>query len=206
MKQESTQAVVPGSEMFKGGKNLEKITQLGRLITEPQGRDAVHIAVAPVTAGETLRPGDRIGFTGNAHTVGKDADIIGIVDPFLLRAVMKGDQFYMFLLPNTITSLRHEWTHPAFEKEDEIATYEPTFMKLRGPTAEQEWVSEFANRINTNYEDLMAAAKKYLETGEYFCQGGDFEGEYISEEFWDKYEAITNEESGDRGSFLTCSC
>lgn len=184
----------------------ENVPQLGKLITEPQERDAVHIAVAPVTAGEPLRPGERGGFTGNAYTVGKDAETIGIVDPFLVRGVAKGEQFYLFLLPNTITSLRHNWSHPAFQKEDEIAKFEPTFMKLRGPTAEQEWVAEFADRLNTTYDDLMAAAKNYLETGEYFCQGGDFEGEYISEEFWDNYEAITKEKPGDRGSFLSCSC
>jgi hypothetical protein len=120
--------------------------------------------------------------------------------------VTAGEMFYMFLLPNTITSLRHEWTHPAFEKEDELAAMEPTFLKLKGSPADEKWVTELAEKIGTTYSELMDAASNYQETGEYFCQGGDFEGEYIPEEFWEKYETITREKIGDRGSFLTCSC
>jgi hypothetical protein len=124
----------------KIGSKMDKVPQLGKLITEPQHRDAIHIAVAPVTAGMTLQPGDRIGFTdnGNAYTVIKDAKkIVGIVDPFLHeKTVHEGEMFYMFLLPNTITSLRHEWTHPAFEEEEALAKMEPTLHKLKGAVAE----------------------------------------------------------------------
>ncbi len=83
-------------------------------------RDAVHVAVCPVTAGVTLEPGERVGLTGGqgesgyhvvANEVGK---CIGIVDPFLEGPVQPGESFYLFLFPNTVTSLRHAWTHPAF--------------------------------------------------------------------------------------------
>jgi hypothetical protein len=44
---------------------MENVPKLGRLIGgDNVQRDAVHIAVAPVIAGETLKPGTRIGFTG----------------------------------------------------------------------------------------------------------------------------------------------
>jgi hypothetical protein len=108
---------------------MDKVPQLGKLLTEDQPRDAVHIAVAPVIAGESLKPGQRIGFIGDAYTVGTDANLIGIVDPYLDRLVSKGQRFYMFLFPNTITSLHHNWTHPAFEAEDTVASYAPTFHK-----------------------------------------------------------------------------
>jgi hypothetical protein len=186
---------------------MDKVPKLGNLITDESHRDAVHIAVAPVTAGSDLYPGDRIGFVGNAYTVDTEAvPIIGIVDPFLNNVVLAGERFYMFLLPNTITSLRHEWTHPAFEKEDELSSMEPTFFKLKGAIAEEKWVADYAERIGTTYSELMEAAASYQATGEYFCKGGDFEGEYITEEFWDKYEIITRKPIDERGSFLTCSC
>jgi len=187
---------------------MDKIPKLGSLITDTQHRDAVHIAVAPVTAGEDLRPGDRIGFTGNAFTVGTDARIVGIVDPFLCDNVKKGQQFYMFLFPNTITSLRHEWTHPDFEREEELLKAEPTFQKLSGPTAEQNWISEFAESIDSSYDEIMEGADNYVRRGDYLVRGGTFEGISIPEVFWDKYEVIrkTKVDGSDRGTFLGCSC
>lgn len=185
---------------------MDKVPKLGSLITDEQHRDAVHIAVAPVTAGMEMYPGEHIGFNGDAFVVRTDAKHIGIVDPFLRGPVSKGDQFYMFLYPNTITSLRHDWTHPDFQKEDELASMEPTFHKLKGFPNEEKWIAAFAEKIGTTYHELMDAAYAYQTSGEYFCQGGDFDGHYIPEEFWEKYETIKRETVSDRGSFLTCSC
>jgi hypothetical protein len=92
---------------------------LGNLITDgDRRRDAVHVAVAPVTAAEELTPGQHVGFAppGQTELVGP-ADAgrhIGVVDPFLKDRVRPGQRFWLFLYPNTVTSLRHVWTHPAF--------------------------------------------------------------------------------------------
>ena len=82
---------------------------IGKLIDGPAGRDAVHVAVAPVVARVALRPGTHVDATG-----GTDGERVGIVDPFLDCAVKPGDRFWLFLYPNTITGLRHVWQHPAF--------------------------------------------------------------------------------------------
>jgi len=191
---------------------MDKVPKLGQLIIDEQYRDAVHIAVAPVIAGETLKPGQRIGFTdnGDAYTVvANPRKVIGIVDPFLFeKAVYEGDRFYMFLLPNTITSLRHEWTHPAFEAEDALASMEPTLHKLKGAVEEERWVTEWADSIGSDYHEVMEAAEDWIQSGEYLCRGGTFEGISVPDEFWDKYEAIrrTKVSDRDRGSFFTCSC
>lgn len=191
---------------------MDKVPKLGNLITEEQHRDAVHIAVAPVTAGMEMYPGEHVGFadTGDAYTVVTNAKkLIGIVDPFLSeKCVYPGERFYMFLYPNTITSLRHDWTHPAFQKEDELASMEPTFYKLKGAVEEEKWISDFAEGIGSDYDEIMEAAEAYLKTGEYLSRGGTFEGYSIPDEFWDKYEIIKRKrvEENDRGTFLSCSC
>lgn len=90
---------------------------LGDLITDgDRRRDAVHVAVAPVTAAERLAPGQHVGFVraGDMESVGPSDDPIGVVDPFLRTDGRPGERFWLFVYPNTVASLRHVWTHPAF--------------------------------------------------------------------------------------------
>jgi hypothetical protein len=85
---------------------------IGRLVAGDEGRDAVHVAIAPTTAPCELRPGQHVDQHGNPE--GPGVVPVGIVDPFLREPVRSGQRFWLFLYPNTVTSLRHEWTHPAF--------------------------------------------------------------------------------------------
>jgi hypothetical protein len=90
---------------------------IGKLITDPgQGRDAIHIAVAPMTASAAMEAGTKVDAQGRCFS---DCPIgqwkpVGIVDPFLPKPVQPGQRFWVFLFPDTVTSLRHVWTHPAF--------------------------------------------------------------------------------------------
>ncbi len=99
---------------------MHNVPELGKLIEGTAFRDAVHVAVAPVEAGEIVHPGDRVWLrddgTVSISTVG-DHKAVGVVDPFLeeATAVPKGAKFWLFLFPGTVTSLRHSWTHPAFK-------------------------------------------------------------------------------------------
>lgn len=111
---------------------------LGKRITGKQYRDAIHIAVAPATAGEDMTRGDWVKRAGDVF-VKVDMDdwedmrnCIGIVDPYLCdwrgkdqdRAteyeVKKGEQFWLFLKPLTVTSIRHVWSHPLVPNEDGV--------------------------------------------------------------------------------------
>ena len=96
---------------------MENGPVLGQLIKDAdRRRDAVHIAVVPVTADQPLSPGQHVGLThpDSAEMAGPCDNNIGIVDPFLVNDVKYGERFWLFLYPGTITSLRHVWTHPAF--------------------------------------------------------------------------------------------
>lgn len=89
---------------------------IGSLIPEGETafRDAIHIAIAPVTAAETLNPGEPVSFVLGEAVYDPSAKAIGVVDPFLEKQILPGQRFYIFIYPNTVTSLRHAWTHPAF--------------------------------------------------------------------------------------------
>jgi hypothetical protein len=95
---------------------MEQAT-LGNLIDADRvGRDAIHMAIAPGVAAEELYPGQHVGFAepGNLRRFGPGGPHVGIVDPFLRGPVPVGAGFYVCLYPNTVTSLRHVWQHPAF--------------------------------------------------------------------------------------------
>lgn len=86
---------------------------LGQLITTPQQRDAIHVAVAPVIAAESMEPGQHVQLNNEGRGCsGKEP--IGVVDPYLRHDVMPGEQFWLFLYPKTVTNLHHQWDHPAF--------------------------------------------------------------------------------------------
>lgn len=78
-------------------------------------RDAVHIAVAPVVAQHCIPPGYHVAINGKGEAFDDGPEnAIGIVDPFRKEWVDPGETFWLFLLPGTVTHLRHAWNHPAF--------------------------------------------------------------------------------------------
>lgn len=184
---------------------------LGQIITTEQHKDAIHVAVAPVVAGEWLAPGAHIRLAASGQAVNApQSETIGIVDPFLKQHVTIGQRFWLFLYPGTITSLRHDWTHPAFES---LKAVEPTASELERGKSEA-WLRSFCERHDTDYEVMMRAAADWVDSqergafGAYLCDGGKYEGESVPDEFWVHYERVKGVAVAEehRGSFFTCSC
>lgn len=177
--------------------------KIGHIIDTPQTKDAIHVAIAPVEAATDFYPGQHVGLSPSGTACSAVAPI-GIVDPFLKNKVMKGDWFWVFLYPNTITSLRHDWTHPAFLQQPKTQDTPPIITM----DPSEKWLREFAanEADGIAYEDLMDAAHCYQNHGDYLSQGGRFEGMYIPEEFWQHFTAVTSKEVTDKGSFFSCSC
>lgn len=190
--------------------------QFGRLVPAdfPDERDAIHIACAAVYATEDLNPGDHVGFVDKRqdHMGRSELAPVGVVDCFLPRPVKKGERFWVFLYPGTIQSLRHSWSHPSFDMRQQlIRAMEETPAKKR--------MKEFARELSSatdydgsgdtvTFEELIDRATQYVNGGEYWCEGGRFEGQGIYEEFWDDFEELTGLKvpEGDRYSFFSCSC
>lgn len=139
-------------------------TRVGVLIDETAERDAIHIAVCPCIAGVQMRAGRHVGVKeGVASPL---FEHIGIVDPFLKSDVEKDQHFYVFLYPGSITSLRHQWTHPAFNK---VVISED----VQGESIA--WLRQFAIRSDKSYTELLRIGEKAIKEryGQYVGDDND---------------------------------
>lgn len=193
--------------------NAEQL-KLGQIITAEQQRDAVHVAVAPVTAAHSLSPGDHVGFLSDGKAGDTVSDSsgtpIGIVDPFLKERVKTGQKFWLFLYPGSITSLRHDWTHSAFMARKPTDTTRPVPPPLATTQMDESvsWLTAFGDRNDMSYPAVIQAAKDYLYRGDYINKGNDQGFEDCGDEFWDHFQHATGILVGDdkRGTFFSCSC
>lgn len=180
--------------------STDALETLGTIIDETAGRDAIHLAVEPVVAGMALNPGDYIRLhKGVAIHAGDDA--VGIVDPFLRNMVERGERFWLVVLPRTITSLRHVWSHPAFPEQ-----------VTSGERARSEaWLREFVSRSDCpSYEEVIGLAVGHQHGedaghGYLLVDGEDAHGE-IPPEFWDHVQVVTGIEMRHRATYFSCSC
>lgn len=178
----------------------DALETLGTIINESDigKRDAIHLAVQSAVAAHTLRPGEDVGFVEGG--VGLCQKPVGIVDPFLRSPVQKGDRFWLIVYPRKITSLRHVWEHPDFAASDAVKTAAMSDSEV--------WLRHYASNIPVHYEHLLERAADYVENGEYWCEGGRFEGEYVPDEFWRHYQNVTGKTVPEikQGSFFSCAC
>lgn len=188
----------------KRSVSTDALETLGTIINEKAGRDAIHLAVEPAVAAERLYPGQDVGFV--AGGVGRCDKPLGIVDPFLKQVVQQGERFWLVVYPRQITSLRHVWTHPAFEN-----AAAPNGSKVES----EAWLRRFCDKADgPGYEETIAAAINTNDSygsynaGEYLLiRGSDAHGE-IPPEFWKHIEVVTGREipSDQRATSFSCSC
>jgi hypothetical protein len=190
--------------MTKRSVSTDALETLGTIIGPDEKRDAIHLAVLPVVAGQSgLVAGESINVI-DGLAFAADAESFGIVDPFLTETVREGQRFWMVLRPRLVTSLRHVWSHPAFPEEGNAAAPE---SKLQSDAmAKIERIAEDCDGLSA--EQLIAAANRWLDHGDYFSQGGRFEGTWLPDEFWPLFEEVTGRKvaDGKRESFFSCSC
>jgi hypothetical protein len=184
----------------------DALETLGTIIDENQKRDAIHLAVEPVIAGEWLNPGDDVSLKDGAAFRG--GTTLGIVDPFIKTKIGPGERFWLVVYPRKITSLRHVWEHPAFSDSPVTPVSASTAVDPVKLDAER-YIREEADRLGLSYEEIMDGADNYQRYGEYMIDGGRWEGEGLADadKFWTAYEKVTDKEiTGDRYSFFSCSC
>jgi len=197
----------------------DALETLGMILAEGQKRDAIHLAVEPVVAEMHLRPGDHIRIAnGFAHRteVGKGH---GIVDPFLIHDVRKGERFWFVMYPRQVHSLRHVWTHPDFP--DEPGTSAATPAPAPPAISKEEskaWLQAFCA---TSDCPAFSTVMELLETGNVCSEGEDVCGhmdeEYlhfsgldahgeIPPEFWVHAENLLGRKLQHHPTYFSCSC
>lgn len=201
--------------------HTDALATLGTIINAGEKRDAIHLGVEPVIAGEKMMPGDHTYLqNGFAYPCAPGSPMaMGIVDPFLTDAVKVGERFWLIVYPRQITSLRHVWEHPDFPASGETETPEPVavddaklhkMLLLLGEekAVAKEAIRTLADSLDVDYDELLDRAQEYVSCGEYWSEGDRFEGESIPQEFWNHYEKVmqTTVALSDRDNFLSCSC
>lgn len=171
---------------------------LGQLITTPQQRDAIHIAVAPVIAAEAMEPGQHIQLNHEGKACsGKEP--IGIVDPLLRTDVMPGEQFWLWLYPKTVTNLRHDWSHPVMDKV------------VAGKAEAEKRLRAFAARYEADFDEVVSGAAESgggFTTSGITIQGWD-ELDDGGAEFWKQLEIFTGRKFSKKhreDTYISCTC
>lgn len=199
--------------------------KLGQIIEGDQQRDAIHVAVAPVVAAEPLSPGQHIGIYGMVREESRDfrgeylvsaivTETVGIVDPFLRNPVLPEQRFWMFLYPNTVTGMRHHWSHPAFDipppDKEESQRWMEDFADRHGEF-ERYNIHEQSGWHRFTVDEIIEHAKCFLLHGDRYVQQGseslrDYE---FPAEFWRHFEVLTGMEVPDykKGDMpFCCTC
>jgi len=165
--------------------------QLGQLLAPEQTRDAIHVALCPLVARERLEPGEHVRIEEGEGAAAAPGQGVGIVDPFLVAAVEPGARFWLLLYPGSITSLRHEWTHPQ--------------LPLPEVAASEAWLRQLAEDSHTPYEKILEGA---LEGHILF--GLETDGRIFAERHRDELERHLERVLGARVSeryiAFSCSC
>lgn len=179
---------------------MRKLPKLGKPIEGHEERDAIHIAIIPAKVLGELSPGQSVRLVDRDkgdkfYTVcrtEKKKECIGIIDPFLNRYVEEGETVWVFLLPNTVTDMRHHWEHPAFEDfVDELdSDAEKTFRYLKyGDSIE--FMRKFATKVDMSYQELLDALTDYVNDGTENIHIGVDTPYEDTEKMWDSFEKIT---------------
>ena len=179
---------------------------IGRLIYVDRKKDAIHIPVAPVEAAMDLKAGQDIIMNQEGKAEACDIKILGIVDPFLVVPVKKGDRFYVFLYPGSVDSLHHEWTHPSFIEA-------PPQVKGEEKVEAEAWLRNYANDVNhqiTDPDDRYQTLLEDMRDGTITYHGTDMHsrGELRDPENLRKYAEIILGKpiNYDDFEYFSCTC
>jgi hypothetical protein len=188
---------------------MDTVSTIGKLHREELPRDAIHIAVVSVISDFNMNPGETASIDPDTGKVVPDhRKPCGIVDPFLKEHVYPGSRFWLFMNPGTITSLRHEWEHPALPilKKDVSTAINVTKSQYDKAS---EWLRHETESMGVDYKSFVDSLRFAVEDPEGDSIWSGHEDYDPSGEFWNNVEIILgkklNRNQTEKVSFH-CSC
>lgn len=161
--------------------SINKKTLLGRKPEELGIKDAVHVAVVSLRAGQFLEPGQNITLNKEREAVAGNSDSFGVVDPFLSKSVKRGESFYGLLRMHEVPNVRHVWDHPefTFEKPDTQIRYNEALVGI-------------SEDLGISYEELISACDKMYNNNSSTEYNGKLDEKEFNRIAYDKYELWSN--------------
>lgn len=191
------------TDFIKHTVNTDALATIGNLITPDETRDAIHLAVYPVEAGDKLYPGCHVSINDEGRAV-PSGETVGIVDPFLADSVIEGQWFWLVVYPRQISSLHHVWEHPAFPAS--------AFDTKGSKTASEAWLREYIDRLDiSTYDedesafDIMMSAVEHSGDRGYVTIGTDGNGQ-LTPEFWVHAENYFGKKFSEHPDYFSCAC
>lgn len=182
----------------------DAVATMGAVLPDDAGgRDAVHVAVFSATCKHALIPGTDVGIVEHGEPdsiVGTDVKLIGIVDPYIDGVIKRGQRFWVYLYPRSITALSHKWSHPAFEAVD--SSYVPPSQKL----ISEKWLRDYcAGHGMPPYETFIQAAAEY-DGGDSLFVGSAESHSDITPELWEHVQNVLGRKLDGKPEYFSCSC
>lgn len=198
--------------MTKRQVRTDALETLGMIHDRVEKRDAIHLAVEPVTAGMGLEPGERVVVRNGIAMIAPSGEGIGIVDPFLSEPVRRGQRFWFVLNPRLVTSLRHVWTHPAFPDEQGTPALQDDAAQANAAIEAKAAVHALAVDLGVSDERLMAGAAAWLASDGswdgYMHFGDSLSYGWDMPAFWRAYTTLTGTVVPEKmaQAFFSCTC
>lgn len=119
-------------------------------------KDAIHVAIVSVVAGETLKAGQAFELNEHRHAVAargrNKKTLTGVVDPFGDEFINRGEIVWGIVHPDHVERVEHHW-------ETDVDFSAPVV-----PVQQNRLLAKAAELIGVSYSDLMKACASYVKT------------------------------------------
>lgn len=130
---------------------INRKNHFGKVPAELGVKDALHVAIVSVRAGQAIKPGQSCDFNEHREAVPSDKGV-GVADPFRKGTIFVGESFW--LLMRDVEAVEHHWEHKLdFSPPEREPQYSRTLL-------------EIAKEYGVTYQQLMEACRKVVETDE----------------------------------------